>query len=108
MTVMLAEPSARLRRTGYDFIDEAAGAAAVCRARAADALHAALEHEQRAATLPSRAAAPDLRAAHRLRHEAASHEDAARCHEEAVLVMLSFADELQRLGAAPVGEGSRR
>jgi hypothetical protein len=77
MTPTIADPPVRPRRAGVDFIDEASRAAAVARSNA-------------------KVAQKYLRAAHRLRKQAAAHERDARCHEEAVLVMVSLAEELRR------------
>ncbi len=96
MTPSLAEPLIRPRRTGVDFIDEATRAAAVARASAKAATLLAAAHEQSAEGHASPAAQRYLRTARRLRQQAAAHERDARCHEEAVLVMVSLAEELRR------------
>ena len=87
MTVTLAEPRCstlpdleRPRRTGIDFADEAGRAAVAARGRAD------------AARL--QAAVSPRGDARRLRREAAVHDLDARCHESAVVVMLSLLVEL--------------
>ena len=95
MIVTLAEAPIRPRRAGVDFIDEASRAAAVARAHAKAAHLLAAAHEQSAGTETSPSAQKYLRAAHRLRKQAAAYERDAQCHEEAVLVLVSFAEELR-------------
>lgn len=96
MTPTLADSPIRPRRAGVDFIDEASRAAAVARSNAKAASLLAEAHEQAAAGDTSPIGQKYLRAAHRLRKQAAAHERDARCHEEAVLVMVSLAEELRR------------
>ena len=96
MTATLEEPLVRPRRAGADFIDEASRAAAVARSHAKAASLLAEAHEQSAESDSSLTAQKYLRIARRLRQQAAAHERDARRHEEAVLVMVSFAEELRR------------
>ena len=96
MTVTLEAPLIRPRRAGADFIDEASRAAAVARSNAKAAKLLAEAHEQSAECDSSLTAQRYLRIARRLRQQAAAHERDAQCHEEAVLVMVSFAEELRR------------
>lgn len=96
MTVTLEAPPIRLRRAGADFINEASRAAALARANAKAATLLAEAHEQSAERDSSPLAQKYLRTARRLRQQAAAHERDAQCHEEAVLVVVSFAEELRR------------
>lgn len=96
MTVTLEEPLIRPRRAGADFIDEASRAAAVARANARAAKLLAEAHEQSVECDSSRVGQQYLRTARRLRQQAAAHERDAQRHEEAVLVMVSLAEELRR------------
>ena len=71
------------RRTGADFLAEAARAARVDRVRAREARSMALACEHRARRAPGQATMY-LREAHRLRREAAALEVDAALHDEAV------------------------
>lgn len=95
-TQPLTQPLAQPRRTGVDFIDEAGRAAAVARGKARAAIQLADAYEESAAADSCPAVQKFLRAAARLRRQAAAHERDAHCHEEAVLVMVSFVAELRR------------
>jgi hypothetical protein len=96
MTVALAEPLLRPRRTGTDFVDEASSAAALARANADSAAVRAAQLEAAAGTPSSPSARNALRIARRLRQAAAAYERDAQRHEEAVLVLVTLTDELRR------------
>jgi hypothetical protein len=82
----------RFRRTGADFLSEAARAARVNRLRAREARALATACEQRARRAASQSAMY-LREARRLRREAAALEVDAALHEEAVAAVLQLIDD---------------
>ena len=93
MTTTLAPETTEvsLRRTGADFLSEAARAARIDRVRAREARSMAAICEHRARLVPGQAAMY-LREARRLRREAAALELDAASHDEAVAAVWQLID----------------